>query len=134
MSKIPQPRAIPLNDNGEWVLTRDYKLDGFIVPKGFIFDGASIPRAFWTILNITPIGWHMPASLIHDYLYRNTGVVTRHGKVSHYSKYMADKEFHRLLRRLNVRSWHASLCYSAVKVFGFKAWNENIKRGDDVCV
>lgn len=37
------------------------------VPAGFITDGASIPRIFWTIL--APFGEYFEAAIIHDYLY-----------------------------------------------------------------
>lgn len=125
--EIKQPHAIPLNDHGEWILIEDYELDGFKIPKGFIFDGASIPRIMWSIMNFTPIGYHMPAALVHDYLYRNVGIAQRYDKPYYYTKPDADKEFHRILRELGIRSWQASLCYSAVKIFGFIAWQQNKK-------
>jgi hypothetical protein len=37
------------------------------VPVGFITDGASIPKAFWSILS--PFGDYFAAAVIHDYLY-----------------------------------------------------------------
>ena len=69
---IAQPIAVPHDDNGLWILKQDYELDGFQVPAGFIFDGASIPRPLWSTLGILPIGYHMPASVVHDYLYRHS--------------------------------------------------------------
>jgi len=66
---------------------RDYRLnnplfyeadDGTIynVPKGFITDGASIPRIFWRIY--LPYGLYIEAAVLHDYLYRTETVnVTR---------------------------------------------------------
>ena len=39
-----------------------------IVPKGFIFDGASIPRLFWAFLN--PTGLLLIQGLLHDYAYK----------------------------------------------------------------
>jgi hypothetical protein len=37
------------------------------VPAGFLTDGASIPRAFWPILN--PYGSFFPAAILHDWGY-----------------------------------------------------------------
>lgn len=39
-----------------------------IIPKGFIFDGASIPRAFWNVLS--PTGLLFIPAIIHDFAYR----------------------------------------------------------------
>lgn len=57
----------------KWELTENwrYKLnnsDEIIIPKGFIFDGASIPRPLWAILS--PVGLLLIPGLIHDYGYR----------------------------------------------------------------
>jgi len=37
------------------------------IPKGFLSDGASIPRIFWNIFS--PFGLYLKAALIHDFLY-----------------------------------------------------------------
>ena len=56
----------------KWQLLNDWKYtlpDGteIIVPEGYIFDGASIPRLLWGI--ISPVGLLLIPSLIHDYAY-----------------------------------------------------------------
>lgn len=38
------------------------------IPKGFQFDGASVPRILWSILN--PVGILLIPGLLHDYAYR----------------------------------------------------------------
>ncbi len=58
----------------QWKLTVDWNYtlsDGtkIVIPKGFIFDGATIPRLFWSILS--PVGLFLIPSLIHDYAYKN---------------------------------------------------------------
>jgi len=58
----------------QWKLTEDWYYifsDGtkIVIPKGFIFDGATIPRPFWLILS--PVGLFLIPSLIHDYAYEN---------------------------------------------------------------
>ena len=57
----------------KWKLTENwrYKLNNsneIIIPKGFIFDGASIPRPLWSILS--PVGLLLIPGLLHDYGYR----------------------------------------------------------------
>ncbi|PSU45905.1 hypothetical protein C9J12_20640 [Photobacterium frigidiphilum] len=39
-----------------------------VIPKGFVFDGASIPRPLWGILS--PTGLLLVPGLIHDFGYR----------------------------------------------------------------
>lgn len=41
----------------------------FVVPKGYLTDGASIPPALWFIL--PPIGEYWRACVLHDYLCNN---------------------------------------------------------------
>ena len=57
----------------EWELIDDYsylhKGVRLFIPKGFIFDGASIPRPFWWILE--PTGLLLIPSIFHDYAYQH---------------------------------------------------------------
>lgn len=59
----------------DWKIIEDYYLYiPFLkvylkIPKGFIFDGASIPKIFWPFLS--PTGILFLASLFHDFGYRN---------------------------------------------------------------
>ena len=46
-----------------------------IIPKGFTYDGATIPRPLWSIIGATPDGLHRAATLTHDWLYIHNGVV-----------------------------------------------------------
>jgi len=56
----------------QWEVMEDfyYLYEGreLVIPKGFIFDGASIPRIFWTILS--PTGLLLIPSMFHDYAYK----------------------------------------------------------------
>ena len=44
----------------------------YAIPAGFTFDGASIPKLFWTI--ISPVGPLLVPGLLHDYGYRYNGI------------------------------------------------------------
>ena len=58
----------------KWKLTEDWEFKlpydepVIIIPKGFVFDGASIPRPLWGILS--PTGLLLIPGLIHDFAYR----------------------------------------------------------------
>ena len=92
------------------------EIDGreFTIPKGFITDFASVPKAFWSIL--PPMGKYGLAALLHDYLYR-TGLVSRKE---------ADKLFLKMMKKLGVSRWKRIVMYLAVRVFGGKAY---VKKG-----
>lgn len=56
----------PLGSN-RFELVSDYFYNGIKVPKGFITDGATVPRWFWIV--VPPFKpRHLPAVIIHDYL------------------------------------------------------------------
>lgn len=88
-NKMPRLRPIPIPaknqkhwflrvlvwifDIREWELMEDwhYQLHDdvlIVVPEGFTFDGASIPRPLWAVLS--PVGLLMIPGLIHDFAYR----------------------------------------------------------------
>lgn len=80
---------------------------GITVPKGYIFDGSSVPRFLWWLYppSYTP-AWE--ASCVHDYCY------------SHYYDRISKKEADRLLYEImkdNGASWIArQLFYRAVRL------------------
>lgn len=83
------------------------------VPPGFEWDGASIPRAGWTALGITP--YHprvLRASLVHDWLYRQ-----REG-----TRESADESFYRVLREDGLDAARALVMWRAVRRFGGLTW------------
>ena len=51
-----------------------------VIPKGFIFDGASIPRPFWFFLS--PTGLFMIPGLIHDYAYKYGHHLKKNGQLT----------------------------------------------------
>ena len=57
----------------QWQLVEDWQYQlpdqqTIIIPKGFVFDGASIPRLLWGLLS--PTGLLLIPGLIHDFGYR----------------------------------------------------------------
>ena len=60
------------------VLLKDYKKNKqyeFTIPKGYCFDGASIPRLFWRIIGSNTDNSFLIPALIHDYLCENHNCV-----------------------------------------------------------
>ena len=76
-------------DENIWVLLAQYtfnyvhlgKLCRITIPKGFQWDGASIPWFAWTVLRLHPGGKCLLFSLLHDYLYRTEGLKKHHGQL-----------------------------------------------------
>jgi len=109
--------------------------------RGFVFDGASIPRPAWSILGLTPHGDMDAASLPHDDIYQHQG------KLPILSLFqMNDRHWTRCDEKIS-RSTADSLLYeicaffgignaaqrfavwSAVRIFGWYAWwRDDVKR------
>ena len=66
------PTMRPLADGG-WSLARDWTLrfrgEVFDVPKGFVTDGASIPRFLWRLCGHPMEVPRLYAALVHDWIY-----------------------------------------------------------------
>lgn len=80
-SKFDSNAMLAFSEEGSHVLKKDYwrlykplSYDiGYkgsdrkvVVPAGYLTDGASVPRLFWTV--VSPQGRHGAAAIIHDYL------------------------------------------------------------------
>ncbi len=65
----------------DWYLEflRDDRVHRMIITKGFLFDGASIPRFCWTVLGLAPHGVMDGPALPHDAGYELRGVFTDAG-------------------------------------------------------
>ena len=92
-SNFPMKKFVHLYEPRQWQLTEHwfFTLDDkdrteIIIPKGFICDGASIPRIFWPVAS--PVGALFLTGLIHDYGYKYKQLWKRtpEGKVEPYEK------------------------------------------------
>lgn len=63
---ITSIRKWELSEDWEYKLPEDEPV--IVIPKGFVFDGASIPRPLWGLLS--PTGLLLVPGLIHDFAYR----------------------------------------------------------------
>ena len=82
----------------------------FQVPRGFVTDFASVPRALWSL--IPPWGKHGQAAVLHDYLYQEQP--TSRGK--------ADKLLLEACKVLGVAGWRRWAIYAGVRAGGWLAW------------
>ena len=116
------------------VITKNYDCGDFWIPKGFQFDGATMPAITWSLLRLDPFGRIVAAAAPHDLLYVNNGrVLGKDGSWLHYTERQADDMFgerckdcdmnwlqYRLVRRAVILfgdydTFHKSQCYK---------WNE----------
>lgn len=89
-------------------------IDTIVVPAGTKSDGASVPRAVWSISGIRPDGLIRVAALIHDWLCANKGINGR------FSSEQSHRLFYLLMRHAGISKRRCQVAYWAVKVFGPK--------------
>ncbi len=90
----------------------------FLIPRGLVVDGASVPRIFWSFM--TPDGLHRGAALFHDYGYILRGVFPD-GTVM--TKDQIDTAFYDLMLEAGIAKTRAGIAYEGVHRFGGPAWN-----------
>ena len=119
--EITKLKLKPIND-GKCILEADYtySINGFLitVPKGFITDGASIPKSLQWIYD--PYGKYIKGAVIHDYLYskyNDTGI----------NRTLADKIFDFIMKETGVNSKTRRKFYIAVKYFGKIFWQDKLR-------
>jgi len=115
----------------QWEIAQDFhfELGGeeYVIPKGFVFDGASVPKflASW----LSPVGILLMGGLVHDYAYKYT-VLLKKGK-KETSKRMNQKQADQLFRDINIEQNGIHVlnyaAYYALRAGGFVAWNGHRK-------
>lgn len=89
-------------------LVEDYRYGDLLVPAGFEWDGATIPRAFWTLVGGPYHPQIMAASLLHDWLYWTRA----------WKREDADKLLRHVMKEAGAPEIRADLVYGAVRGFG----------------
>jgi hypothetical protein len=127
-STLPPPIVTYIGPGNRWRLEGDYPYqDGrnlITVPGGFLFDLASIPRAFWWL--ISPFELSIAAPLLHDFLYAHKGDPPA-GSIEParvYSRKQADQLFREVMKIEGVPAWRRGPAYAAVRSFGWLAWRK----------
>ena len=113
-----RPQLEPL-DSGHYRLLKTYLYttnvgSAIIVPKGYITNGADIPRFFWRLYPpFSPE--YLPAVIIHDYLCDIADSMTDKSSMADAFKF-ADDVFREILLKLGVSKIKTSLFYKAVRL------------------
>ena len=113
-----------------WEIAQDfeYELNGkkYVIPSGFKFDGASIPKFLHTFLS--PVGVLLLGGLVHDYAYKYATLQLVEGKKG---KSLDQKQSDQIFRDINieVNGFYSMnyLAYYALRIGGFLAWNKHRK-------
>ena len=120
-----------------WELVKDFNYSinkqNFVIPKGFKFDGASVPKFLAQFLS--PVGVLLIGGLIHDYGYKYETLFLKNGKtICIRSQQWMDKTFRDINIEVNGFYFLNYLAYWALRLGGWVAWNKhrkiNAKVGD----
>ncbi len=114
-----------------WELAEDwhYEIGGYeyVIPAGFKFDGASIPKFLHTWLS--PTGVLLMGGLVHDYAYKYETLLRKYGKET--MGVLTQKKADEIFRDINIEQngfqFLNYLAYWALRIGGFMAWNGHRK-------
>mgnify|MGYP000858402929 CR=1 FL=1 len=145
-TEMPHMQPIPIATKGKgfwgalwmwltgtrhWIVAEDFvfKIEGTecVIPKGFQFDGASIPKFLHTWLS--PVGVLLMGGLVHDYAYKYATLkrTSKKNKFRTLTQKDADVIFRDINIEINGFHFLNYLAYWALRVGGFVAWNKHRK-------
>ena len=115
-----------------WEIVKDFtfELEGkkYVIPKGFKFDGASIPKFLHTFLS--PIGVLLMGGLVHDYAYKYQTLLMAGPKkqtMGIITQKRADEIFRDIGIEVNGFFLMNYLAFWSLRLGGFMAWNKHRK-------
>ena len=136
-----KPLRIPTSDKGfwgaimlwllgsrQWEITKDWHFSvhgaPHVIPKGFQFDGASVPKFLATFLS--PVGVLLVGGLVHDYIYKHRVLLKKDKTVARvYEQKEADQLFRDIGISVNGFVFMNYLAYYALRLAGFVAWTKH---------
>lgn len=112
-------RGLGLKWWGEFYQPMTCVVDGakIIIPRGFMTDGASVPRIAWALLDATDPDILYP-SYLHDFLYSRRGIL---GSVE-FTRFECDYVLRQGMLSVGASRYKASAVQLAVNLFGQEAW------------
>ena len=116
-----------------WEIAEDfnYEINGekFVIPAGFKFDGASIPKFLHTFLS--PVGVLLMGGLVHDYAYKYETLLKINKKetMGVITQKKADQIFRDINIEINGFYLMNQLAYYSLRLGGFLAWRKHRKVG-----
>ena len=145
--KLPHLQPIPILTKGKgffkgivmwllgtrnWKLLTDfrYKMNGteYVIPEGFTFDGASIPKFLRTFFS--PVGVLLVGGLVHDYMYKYSALkrTDKKGSLLLVDQKKADQIFRDINIEVNGFYFMNYLAYWSLRIGGWVAWNGHRRR------
>ena len=145
--EMPELKPVPIKTKGKgfwkgiamwllstrnWELTKNwrYNINGaeYVIPKGFQFDGASIPKFLRTFFS--PVGVLLMGGLVHDYMYKYSACkpADKSGTLLVVDQKKADQIFRDICIEVNGFYFMNYLAYWSLRLGGFVAWNGHRKR------
>ena len=145
--ELPHLQPIPIKTKGKgfwkgiimwllgtrnWVILKDFKYTmndtNYVIPKGFSFDGASIPKFLRTFFS--PVGVLLIGGLVHDYMYKYAACkpADKKGQLLLVDQKRADEIFRDINIEVNGFYFMNYLAYWSLRLGGFVAWNGHRKR------
>jgi hypothetical protein len=129
--RIIKALIVWLTSTRKWELTRDfhYTLNGEagVTPKGFVFDGVSIPKILRVFFS--PVGIFLIGGLIHDFIFR-FGTLLKKDKQSVFGEISlreADALFLQINKQVNGMNILSSLIYIGLKTGSWRVWRKHRK-------
>ena len=149
--ELPHLQPIPIKTKGKgfwkgiimwllgtrnWVILKDFKytMNGtnYVIPKGFSFDVASIPKFLRTFFS--PVGVLLIGGLVHDYMYKYSACkpADKKGQLLLVDQKKADQIFRDINIEVNGFYFMNYLAYWSLRLGGFVAWNGHRKRNAQI--
>ena len=150
-TELPHLHPIPIKTKGKgfwkgiilwllgtrnWVILKDFKYTmndtNYVIPKGFSFDGASIPKFLRTFFS--PVGVLLIGGLVHDYMYKYSACkpADKKGQLLLVDQKKADQIFRDINIEVNGFYFMNYLAYWSLRLGGFVAWNGHRKRNAQI--
>ena len=150
-TELPHLQPIPIKTKGKgfwkgiimwllgtrnWVILKDFKYSingtNYVIPKGFTFDGASIPKFLRTFFS--PVGVLLIGGLVHDYMYKYSACkpADKKGQLLLVDQKKADQIFRDINIEVNGFYFMNYLAYWSLRLGGFVAWNGHRKRNSKI--
>ena len=123
---MKQPIIIPVTHDGDeaYQVIEDYTFDAGgadeVIARGFICDGASVPRLAWPLM--PPDGLHRAAVLPHDWLYAGRGRLRDGGPLT---RAECDAIMFRRMVAAGCGIVKSTIVHEAVRLGGWLAWRRS---------
>lgn len=117
------PSLSPVIDGELWELSKDWHVtvrgSKETLPKGFLTDGASIPRILWRVCGHPMTTKRIIPAIVHDAIYA--------GVILGFTRKEADEIFRDGIIEAGWPKWKAHIEYAALRLFGSPHWRAATK-------